>query len=208
MEIIEQHLEEEKINFNSTVFIRSNIETVQTYKPVNTPLLERIKWPLIGSLSAIAFIILLGIICTCLLKTKSTGSVNLTVTNTATSNNDSPMCNSSLVAPSCPSAFQILENAPAEGLPPPYHAAVDINRLLAIPTASRNASEIKAVIAHRENETTSSSQVQREQHWPPADHGLYNSAGGLNNLLQESAQIIFGRIHYLLADQAPYNCAG
>ena len=159
MEIIEQHLEEEKINFNSTVFVRSNIETIQTYKPVNTPLLERIKWPLIGSLSAIAFIILLGIICTCLLKTKSTGGVNLTVTNTATSNNDSPMCNSSLVAPSCPSAFQILENAPAEGLPPPYHTAVDINRLLAIPAASRNASEIRAVIAHKENETTSSSQV-------------------------------------------------
>ena len=104
------------------------------------------------------------------------------------------MCNLSLVAPSCPSAFQILENAPAEGLPPPYHTAVDINRLLAIPTASRNASEIKAVIAHRENETTSSSQVQREQHWPPADHGLYNSAGGLINLLQGSAQIIFGRM--------------
>ena len=30
MEIIEQHLEEEKINFNSTVFVRSNIETIQT----------------------------------------------------------------------------------------------------------------------------------------------------------------------------------
>ena len=43
---------------------------------------------------------------------------------------------------------------------------------------------------------------------PPADHGLYISAGGLNNLLQESAQTIFGRIHYLLADQDPYNCAG
>ena len=67
--------------------------------------------------------------------------------------------NSSSVAPSCPSAFQILENAPAEGLPPPYHSTVDISRLLAIPIGSRNASEIRAVMAHKDNETNSSPQV-------------------------------------------------
>ena len=155
MVIIEQHLEEEKINLNTTVFVRSNIGTTLISKPLNTPILERIKWPLIGTLSAIAGIILLGLICICLLKTKSNGGVNLTVTNTATSNND----NSSSVAPSYPSAFKILEKAPAEGLPPPYHSAVDIERLLAIPIGSRNASEIEAVMAHKKNESNSSPQI-------------------------------------------------
>ena len=84
---------------------------------------------------------------------------NLTITNTATSINDTPAYNSSLFAPSCPSAFQIQDNAPAQEFTPPNHAAVAIKRLLAIPTASRNSSETEALIAHMENELTPLSQV-------------------------------------------------
>jgi hypothetical protein len=68
MEIIEHHLEEKKININSTIFVKSNIDSEQNSLPATTSLLERIKWPLIGSLAAIAFLIFFGLLIICLLK--------------------------------------------------------------------------------------------------------------------------------------------
>ena len=114
---------------------------------------------LIGTLAAIAAIIFLSIICICLSKTKSTGGVNLTVTNPANSSSESPLCISPAIAPSCPSAYEMLAMAPAEGLPPPYHSTVDIDRLIAIPKPDRTASEIQAVIAHFEGKNNSPHQV-------------------------------------------------
>ena len=149
MEIIEQHLEEEKININSTIFVKSNIDSEPTSLPASTSLLERIKWPLIGSLAANTFLIFLGLIVICLLKNHSNSGVSVTISNAATSNNDSPICNESVVAPSCPTAFQIQENAPIQDAPPAYHSALDIKRLLDIPTADRNPFETKAVITHK-----------------------------------------------------------
>ena len=62
MEVLEQHLEEEKINVNSTVFIRSNIELEEKILPASTTFLEKMKWPIIGSLVAIASLISMGLL--------------------------------------------------------------------------------------------------------------------------------------------------
>ena len=148
MEIIEQHLEEEKININSTIFIKSNIYSEPTSLPASTSLLERIKWPLIGSLAAITFLIFLGLIIICLLKNHSNSGVTVTISNAATSKNDSPICNEAVATPSCPTAIQIQGNDPVQEAPPAYYSTVDINRLLGIPIADRNAFETRAVMRH------------------------------------------------------------
>ena len=148
MEIIEENFEEKKININSTVFVRSNIESEPAYTSPTTPLLERIKWPLIGSLAAVAVMIFLGLIFICMLKNHSNSGAQITITNAATSNNDSPICNEAVVTPSCPTAIQIQENDPVQEAPPAYYSTVDINRLLGIPIANRNAFETRAVMRH------------------------------------------------------------
>ena len=61
MSIVEQHFEEEKIATNSTVFIRSKIEKDEKLPSPNSTFLESMKWPLIGSLSAILLLILMGL---------------------------------------------------------------------------------------------------------------------------------------------------
>ena len=123
-----------------------------------------------------------------LFKNKINWRVNLTVTNTATSSSESPLCNSPAIAPSCPSAYEMLANAPAEGLPPPYHSTVDIERLLAIPKPSRTASEIQAVIAHFEGKNTSPPpSLKQTSISPPASCNQQKKAGGPNNFIFPSA---------------------
>ena len=92
MEVIEQHLEEEKIDVNSTVFIRSNIEFAGKNLPASTSFLERMKWPIIGSLAAIASLIFIGLIYICQLKNPKSGGVSVEIHNAASSNNESPSC--------------------------------------------------------------------------------------------------------------------
>ena len=164
---------DEKNGSNSTSFVRNNISEVQAYQPVYTPLSEKVKWPLIGSLSAIACMVTIGLICAQMLRR----SKKLTVT----SNNDTPAYNPSSFAPSCPSASQIQDSdkdtssftpprpstsqvqvhAPAKEITPPSQAAIAIKKLLAIPTAIRNSSETEALIIHMEHELTPLSQVER-----------------------------------------------
>ena len=148
MEIIEQHFEEEKINANSTVFVRSNIDSNQISLPKSTSLLERIKWPFIGSLAAVTILIFIGLIAICLLKNNTKSGVTVTVSNEATSKNDSPVCNNVAVVPSAPPAIQIQNIAPIQEAPPAYHSTVDIKRLLSIPVANRDAFETRAVMRH------------------------------------------------------------
>ena len=69
-------------------------------------------------------------------------------------NDDTPAYDSSLFAPSCPTASQIQDTAVTQETIPPSNAAVAIKRLLAIPTANRNSSETEALIAHMEDELT------------------------------------------------------
>ena len=92
MEVIEQHLEEEKIDVNSTVFVRSNIEFAETNLPASTSFLERMKWPIIGSLAAIASLIFIGLLYICQLKNPNSGGVQVEINNAASSNNESPSC--------------------------------------------------------------------------------------------------------------------
>ena len=56
MEVIEEHFKEEKININSTTFVKSNLDT-EIPPSVATPFLEKIKLPLIISLAAVAGIV-------------------------------------------------------------------------------------------------------------------------------------------------------
>jgi len=48
MEVLEQHFEEDKLNINSTVFIRSDIGAEEKSLSNSSPFLERMKWPIIG----------------------------------------------------------------------------------------------------------------------------------------------------------------
>ena len=52
------------------------------------------------------------------------------------------------MTPSCPTAIQIQENDPVQEAPPAYYSTVDINRLLDIPIADRDAFETIAVLRH------------------------------------------------------------
>ena len=151
---MEQKFEEAKININSTVFVKSKINSETSILPASTSLLERFKWPLIGSLAAIALIIILTS-AICLLKNHSNSGVSVNINNAATSSNDSPVCTEAVVnqanpviIPSCPAAVEIQDDAPVQDAPPDYYSTVDIKAILAIPTQDRNAFERRAVTQH------------------------------------------------------------
>ena len=135
--------------FNSTSSITIKKLELQTHQSLSTPLLEKAKWPIIGTLTALAILAIIGLIC--LYKVKK-GKLT-------SSNNAAPVYNSRLYAPSCPSASQIQDDAPAQGIFQPTNAAIAIKRLLAIPTEIRSSSETEALIVHMENELISFPQV-------------------------------------------------
>ena len=140
---------EEGSKFNSTIPVTIKRLDVQTYQPINTPLLKKVEWPIIGALSALALMAIISLICLHKIKKeKLTPSINA-----------APVYNSRLYAPSCPSASQIQDDAPAQEIFSPTNAAIAIKRLLAIPTEIRNSSETEALIAHMENELNSFPQV-------------------------------------------------
>ena len=171
MEVIEQHLEEEKIDVNSTVFIRSNIKQEENAPPTSTSFLEKMKWPLIGTLAAIASLIFIGLVFICQLKNPSSSGVSVEINNAATSNNESPICTSEVsnqynqyYTPSLPSAPQFQEEAPVQDAPPNYYSTVDIKKILAIPPAQRNPFETQEVIKYMaEQEGSSAPQPEPSQ---------------------------------------------
>ena len=130
MEIIEQHFEEEKINTNSTVFVRSNIDSDPSSMPKSTPFLDQIKWPVIG------------LVAVCLLKNNNKSGVTVTVSNEANSRNDSPICNNIAAVPSAPTTMQIQE------APPAYHSSVDIETVMSIPVTQRDSHASRAITRH------------------------------------------------------------
>ena len=142
MEIIEQHFEEEKINTNSTVFVRSDIDSKPSSKTESTPFLDQIKWPVIGSLAAVTFLIFIGLVAVCLLKNNNKSGVTVTVSNEANSRNDSPICNNIAAVPSAPPTMQIQE------APPAYHSAVDIETVMSIPVTQRDPHASRAITRH------------------------------------------------------------
>ena len=151
---MEQKFEEAKININSTAFIKSEINSETSILPAPTSLWEKFKWPLIGSLAAIALIIILTS-AICLLKNHSNSGVSVNINNAASSTNNSPTCNEAIVyqenpviIPSCPAAIETQDAAPLQDAPPDYYSTVDINALLAIPIHDRNAFESRAVTQH------------------------------------------------------------
>ena len=154
MEVIEEHFEERKININSTQFIKSNIYA-EIPPASTTPLLERIKWPLIISLAVVAGIILMCLIGICMMKrntlTSPAAGNTINITNKSSSHNESPV--STLVTPSCPPE----ESNSNEGAPPPYNTMVDINELLAIPHSRRSPGVQKRLQEHYESSRNSKS---------------------------------------------------
>ena len=122
--------------------------------PASTSLLERFKWPLIGSLAAIALIVILTS-AFCLLKNHSNSGVSVNINNAAYSSHDSPVCTEAIVnqanpiiIPSCPAAIEIQDDAPVQDTPPDYYSTVDIKAILAISPRDRNAFERRAVTQH------------------------------------------------------------
>ena len=152
MEIIEQHIEEEKINVNSTVFVKSEIDTDFPSKQNSITFLDQIKWPVIGSLAAVTFLIFIGLIAVCLLKNNSKSGVNVNITNEANSGNGCPISNIIETAPSAPSAPSNYQSAPSpkqiEEAPPAYHSTVDIQTLMNIPVSQRDAFAERAITRH------------------------------------------------------------
>ena len=161
MEVIEEHFEEEKVNINSTTFIKSNIDA-EVPPTVVTPLLEKIKLPLIISLAVIVGLVFMCLIGVCMMKSHApiqpaTGNT-ITINNKSTSNNESPV--STMVTPSCP-----IEEAPPassnEGAPPAYHDSVDINALKAIPHSKRSPGVSKRLQEHYESTRKSKSHTRQ-----------------------------------------------
>jgi len=149
MEIIEQHFEEEKININSTVFVRSKIYSDSSAMSKSTPFLDQIKWPVIGLLAAVTFLIFIGLIAMCLLKNNSKSGINVNVSNEANSRNDSPICNNIAAVPSAPSTIQSAPStAQIEEAPPAYHSSVDIETLMDIPVSQRDPFAQRAITNH------------------------------------------------------------
>ena len=148
MEVIEEHFEEIKININSTKFIKSNIyeEIPPTFA---TPLLERIKWPVIISLAVVAGIIIMCLIGICMMKRNAqsppAAGNTINITNKSSAHNESPV--STVVTPSCPPD----ESNSNEGAPPPYNTMVDISELLAIPNSRRSPGVQKRLQEHYES---------------------------------------------------------
>ena len=147
MQIVEEKLEEEKININKTVFVKSEILSEPT-------LIDMLKWPLIGTGAAIILIIIL-ISAFILIKNHSSGGVSVTISNAATSSNESPVCTEAIVnqanpiiLPSCPAAAEIQDEVQFQDAPPDYYSTVDINSILAMKPGDRNAFERRAVTQH------------------------------------------------------------
>ena len=151
MEIVEQKLEEEKININKTVFVKSEVLSETNILPSAPSLLDKLKWPLIGTGAAIVMIIILtsAII---LLKNHSSSGVSVNITNAATSSNESPVCTEAfvnqanpIIIPSCPAAAENQDDVHFQDAPLDYYSTVDIYSILAMKPEDRNAFERRAV---------------------------------------------------------------
>ena len=142
MEIVEKKLEEEKVNFNKTVFVKSKISP-ETYTTRATPaLLDSLKLPLIGLGVAIILLIIL-ISAVKLIKGQSNGRVSVNVSNSATSSN---------ISPSCPSTTEVQEEpsklSHQDAQPGYYYDAMDIAAILAVEPSKRNAFKRRAMDLH------------------------------------------------------------
>ena len=91
---MKQKFEEDKIDVNSTKFIRSDNYQITTVQQQATPLLETLKWPLIGIGASIASIILLAC-ATALIRKSSNNELSVKIENTP-SNNPTVQINNSL----------------------------------------------------------------------------------------------------------------
>ena len=104
MKIIETKFEEEKINSNKTQFIRPDVDKTPTTRQEPAPMLDNIKWPIIGSGATLAAIILITCI-TLLIKKQSNSELSLKIENNSNPSiriNNSPQ-QSGMMNPSAPS---------------------------------------------------------------------------------------------------------
>ena len=87
-----------------------------------------------------------------MLKNHSTSGAQITITNAATSNNDSTIRNNTIVTPSAPKMQEEvpIQVALVQDAPPPYHSTVDINKILDIPIPERTAAETRRALRHLE----------------------------------------------------------
>jgi len=122
-----------------------------------TPLLEKIKLPLIISLAAVAGIIVMCLFGVCLMKSNTTlqpaTGNTININNESTSKNESPV--SIMVTPSCPEVPSLITEAPPAtstgGAPPAYKDSVDIEDLKAIPHSERSPGVARRILEHYES---------------------------------------------------------
>ena len=153
MQIVEQKMEEEKININKTIFVKSEILSETHITPSAPSLINMLKWPLIGTGAAVILVILLTS-AVLLIKNRSSSGVSVTITNAATSSSESPVCTGAvtnqanpIILPSAPEEIQE-EEAQFQDAPPDYYSTLDINAILAVQPEDRNTFERRAANQH------------------------------------------------------------
>ena len=153
MQIVEQKMEEEKININKTIFVKSEILSETHITPSAPSLINMLKWPLIGTGAAVILAIIL-ISAFILIKNRSSSGVTVTITNAATSLSESPVCTDAninqanpVILPSAPAEIQE-EELQFQDAPQDYYSTVDINAILAVKPGDQNAFERRAANQH------------------------------------------------------------
>ena len=153
MQIVEQKMEEEKININKIIFVKSEILSDTHITPSAPSLINMLKWPLIGTGAAVILVILLTS-AVILIKNRSSSGVSVTITNAATSSSESPVCPEAninqanpIILPSAPAEIQE-EEIQFQDAPPDYYSTVDIHAILAVKPEDQNAFERRAANQH------------------------------------------------------------
>ena len=120
MQIIEQHWNEEKLNFNETVFVRSRVDVDSQANDATSSFLESLdtfKVPIIGSGGAAVIMLLIVVIIIVAIKCRKESSPASTPVIVQTTATTSPVVSATATA-----SPVVTTTAPNVCLPPPYEA--------------------------------------------------------------------------------------
>ena len=146
MQIIEQHWNEEKLNFNETVFARSTVDMDNQANDDSPSLLESLdtfKVPIIGSGGAVAIMVILVVIIITAIKCQKgspPASTPVIVQTTATT--------SPVVSATATASPVVTTAAPSACPPPPYEvcqATLDPEKIKKIDVLDRTPKQIDAM---------------------------------------------------------------
>ena len=146
MQIIEQHWNEEKLNFNETVFARSRVDVSdQDDSPSLLESLDTFKIPIIGSGGAVAIMIILVIVIIAAVKCQKESTPASTPVIVQTTATTSPVVSATATA------SPVVNTAAPSACPPPSYessqATLDPEKIKRISALDRSAKQID--ILHR-----------------------------------------------------------